>query len=485
METTEAFQKCIAIIAIGSDAIQTGRLPMAEAAFRAAIAGIQSCTPEEASSLVPLIHLSQSFLLQKQDRSQEAKELRTQATAQLEAITTQPQSRGFVYLTANMLYKLGDYRRAIPYWEQVIQAAESDADSDEMASALHTLGECFSRIGLKDHAVIPLRAALRILEFCHEDPRRSSVLIILGNALRKSDPGESEVCYKEAADMHSSRLQYEAATFAWGNLGIICSEQGRFDEALEYYQKVLRVRQQSPGAPGVAGTHNNMAMCYMRMGRFAEAQEAVDRAIQLMSSDGPPAYAYSTKGMIYQKSGDHTNAVDWLRKATAERERQASPNLDSMADDLNCEVTSLRELGRADEAVIAQRSLDRVRARISEILPSDPGSGAAKAPLEGAVTIDITHRSGQNHLRNDINFKKLELSLMYDAEEEKAGHLSGVVTVPGSTTLLFYGGDSEALYTALQRRLHGSPLLAGAMVTIRQRNSKREIILPGNAAPVN
>src|SRR6266851_7057265 len=107
METPEAFQKCIAMIAIGSDAVQTDRLPMAEAAFMAAIAGTQSCTPEEASSLVPLIQLSQSFLLQKQDRSQEAEELRTLATAQLEAIATQPQSRGFVYLTANTLYRLG------------------------------------------------------------------------------------------------------------------------------------------------------------------------------------------------------------------------------------------------------------------------------------------------------------------------------------------------------------------------------------------
>jgi hypothetical protein len=101
MEIPEAFQKCIAMIAIGRDAVQSGRLPMAEAAFKAAIACTQSCTPEEASSLVTLIQLNQSFLLQKQDRSQEAKELRTRATTQLETIATQPQSRGFVYLTAD------------------------------------------------------------------------------------------------------------------------------------------------------------------------------------------------------------------------------------------------------------------------------------------------------------------------------------------------------------------------------------------------
>jgi hypothetical protein len=74
---------------------------------------------------------------------------------------------------------------------------------------------------------------------------------------------------------------------------------------------------------------------------------------------------------------------------------------------------------------------------------------------------------------------------MYDAEEDKTGHLSGVVTIPGTTTMIFYANDSEALYRALEPRLHTSPLLAGALVTIRQRDAKRQVVLPGQATLPN
>lgn len=458
---------------------------MAEAAFKAALKAAESCTPEESIGLVPLIHLNQCLILRKQDQSQEANQLLAEATAQLEAVLTQPDSRGFVYLTASTLHKLGDYRRAIPYWEQSIESADDDANSDGIATKLHRLGECYSRIGLKDHAAVPLCAALKLLEFCHEDPRRSAVLITLGNALRKSSPAEAESCYKEAAEAYASRLQYEAAAPAWNNLGILCSEQGRHEEALDYHQKALHVRLQSPNTQRLAGSHNNIGACYMRMGRFAEAHESVDRALQLATTDDSLASACSTKGMIFQKSGDYFQAVKWLRRATAERQKQASPDMESIADDINREIDCLKKLDRLEEVTAAETSLADVRTQIAAIAPSDPSYGASQTPLEGAVTIEITHQNGQNHLRNNINFKKLELSLMYDAEEEKTGHLSGVVTVPGNTTLIFYGNDSEALYRALEPRLNTNLLLKGALITIRQRDVKREILIPRDASQLN
>ena len=68
-----------------------------------------------------------------------------------------------------------------------------------------------------------------------------------------------------------------SATPAWGNIGILCSEQGRYAEALEYLEKVQRIREQSPGipVPAIAITLNNIANCYRRMGKFKEAFSAV------------------------------------------------------------------------------------------------------------------------------------------------------------------------------------------------------------------
>src|SRR5437764_3610367 len=67
--------------------------------------------------------------------------------------------------------------------------------------------------------------------------------------------------------------------------------------ALEYHQKVVQVRELTLSVPkeslGIA--LNNMGACYSRMGRFPEAHEAIDRALELLTDeDAALASAYST-----------------------------------------------------------------------------------------------------------------------------------------------------------------------------------------------
>ena len=127
---------------------------------------------------------------------------------------------------------------------------------------------------------------------------------------------------------------------------------------------------------------NNMGACYSRMGRFPEAHEAIDRALELLTDeDAALASAYSTKGIIFNDSGEDQDAVVWLRKAIVEREKHPSPHLASMADDLTREIAVLKRSGRTEEARIAEESLASARARMAEIPESDPALGGAKGPV--------------------------------------------------------------------------------------------------------
>src|SRR5260370_40409326 len=55
-----------------------------------------------------------------------------------------------------------------------------------MAHMLARVGECYNRIGLRDHAAIPLRAAVKIFRKYPEDPRLSAALITLGTRCAKA-----------------------------------------------------------------------------------------------------------------------------------------------------------------------------------------------------------------------------------------------------------------------------------------------------------
>src|SRR5579862_6625495 len=68
-------------------------------------------------------------------------------------------------------------------------------------------------------------------------------------AIRKSEPAEAEALYREAAALWESKGQLQSATPAWSNLGILCSDQARFEEALDYYDRVRRLRESMPGTP--------------------------------------------------------------------------------------------------------------------------------------------------------------------------------------------------------------------------------------------
>lgn len=117
------------------------------------------------------------------------------------------------------------------------------------------------------------------------DPRLPAVLLALGNSIRKSAPSEAEQLYKEAATLWEEKGQLESAAPAWMNLGIVCSDQERFDEAISYYDRVRRVREASSGTPPVRiGTlYDNLASCYRKMARFEDAHQLIARSIGILT----------------------------------------------------------------------------------------------------------------------------------------------------------------------------------------------------------
>jgi tetratricopeptide (TPR) repeat protein len=166
-------EKCLAFIAHGVDAVRDGNFTLAEGALRVALAGAKALPPEQGRDLVPLALLNISRLRQRQNREGDAQQLREQALAQLEQNPPSLLNPFFHFSMANVLMGFGEYRRAIPFWEQAIQLGDVK-EPIELAHMLARVGECYNRSGLKDHAAIPLRAAVRIFRKYPEDPRLSA-----------------------------------------------------------------------------------------------------------------------------------------------------------------------------------------------------------------------------------------------------------------------------------------------------------------------
>lgn len=284
-------------------------------------------------------------------------------------------NRLYALVTSGYLMARKQYRLAIPYCEQAIQLLSQQNEPLAMADILLRAGQCYNRIGLRERAAIRLRDALKILRDYPDNPHLPSVLLDLGNAIRKEDPGEAERCYQEAAEIYLAMKNPESATQAWVNLGIMCSEQGRFEESLEHYENALKVRERSTStSPFRMGVLlNNMANCYRRMGDFAEAHTLADRAGKLLAAEEGSALAaaFGTRGLIYLDSGCDAEAVEWLQESYAENKKMPSPDFEAIAENLEKEIAALKRLGRLPEAALAEERLALARGALKDI-PQPP-----------------------------------------------------------------------------------------------------------------
>jgi tetratricopeptide (TPR) repeat protein len=232
-------EKSLVLIAAGSSALYNGDFRAAEGSFQIGLMLAKRAPSEEQRDLEPLALYYVALLRHRQGRVDEDRQFREQAKARLEDKTPFMPVALFHHLMASALMELAEYRQAIPFWEQSLLLERDGHGPAAIANSLWRVGECYSRVGLKDHAAIRLRSAVRIYRKNAGDPRLAAALLTLGNALRKSQPSEAESCYREAAELHVARGQLLSATPAWINLGVLCSEQGRYDESLEHF---------SPGA---------------------------------------------------------------------------------------------------------------------------------------------------------------------------------------------------------------------------------------------
>lgn len=382
---------------------------------------------------------------------------------------------------ADVLIEFGEYRRAIRPCEQAIQLSMDSGA--KLANRLWRAGRTYLRAGFKQHAEEPLRKAVTFFRAGKVDPRTPVVLIDLGNALRASNPAEAEQRYREAAAIWERKGAQTQATAAWVNLGVLCSEQERFEESLHWYEKARRVRQAdgSTPRPRLGSLANNIANLYRRMRKFAEATREVEDAIQLLEGDPVLADAYGTYGLILRDQGLDEASLQWFRRSRATHAQQPAPNIGALSEVVTSEAAALRRLGHLQEAGTLEQQLAELHRDLPALHTHDitPVATSTRPPGQAAgevrIALDGIRLPETDYKEYDV--ATLENRLEEVLEVSGLGELDGHETGPESTVLFLYGSDAEALFHAVEPLLRDYPLCRGARITMRQGDRERQVVL--------
>ena len=118
--------------------------------------------------------------------------------------------------------------------------------------------------------------------------------------------------------------------------------QGRYEEALPFYKKAVRLGKQEfgPNHPTLATLLNNLAVLYQAQSRYAEAEPLYKRALAIQEKAlGPdhPDVANSLNNLaaLYQEQGRYADAEPLYERALTIREKSLGPEHPDVAKSLN------------------------------------------------------------------------------------------------------------------------------------------------------
>ncbi len=145
--------------------------------------------------------------------------------------------------------------------------------------------------------------------------------------------------FQQAAALYhrlNDRLREQAA---WGNLGIVYSNQGDYTKAIEYHTKALQLARAIPYPKGEGAELGNLGTIYYALGKYAEAIEAHQKALkiaQTIKDDKGAAADLANLGNAYYALANYDQARDYYQQSLPIKQkigdrRGAGRTLDALA----------------------------------------------------------------------------------------------------------------------------------------------------------
>jgi CHAT domain-containing protein len=290
------------------------------------------------------------------------------ASAQAPSDPSAPAQKGSdVLAQARQISSEEGARAALPEFEKALALFRSEVDRKGEAITIGLIGNCYKKFGEHQKALDYLQRALsmkRELGDRLEEGKTLSHLgllywnmsqypaafehfnkaIVIGHelgdrVLEASARNNLGLVYDELGDHRKALDEYNLAlelyrlaqsqlgtnptiergiSDAIGNIGGQHLLLGEYSKALGYYQQSLAIDERLKLKPGITLDLENIALCYVGLGRAQEAIQALDRALLLANAAGlkkEEADCQKAKGSALVQLGKYGEALEWYRQA--------------------------------------------------------------------------------------------------------------------------------------------------------------------------
>jgi tetratricopeptide (TPR) repeat protein len=242
-------------------------------------------------------------------------------------VVTDPELKLMIYQSlGNDNMALGRHNEAIGFYEQARELAQDVNDPRQAGLAYWGLGLIYKSSDDLFHAEAAFREALMIFERLDNTSLASQLHMMLGQVLTRLKDYEK-------ADRHL-RLALETAERlgdphlrrgAWGNIAILCLEQGHPDEAVKAAQESLSIVLEKEDPRTEGQIYQTLAEGYEAGQDVAAAEQAYQRAIKILeqTQDGVLiGRAHERYGQFLATLGRFQEAYEQMGQARALLDRK-------------------------------------------------------------------------------------------------------------------------------------------------------------------
>ncbi|CAF3505461.1 unnamed protein product [Adineta steineri] len=151
-------------------------------------------------------------------------------------------------------------------------------------------------------------------------------------------------------------------------LGPIKKKQGKYQEALAFYEQSLAIYQKAllPNHPDLAKSYNNIGNVHHCMGNYTKAVLSHGKAFEIRHKSLPPnhpdlAMSYNNIGNMYYNKGNYPNALLSHEKALEIRQQSLPPNHPDLAKSYNNIGLVHNNMGNYPKALLSHENALEIR----------------------------------------------------------------------------------------------------------------------------
>ena len=263
-------------------------------------------------------------------------------------------------------FTAGDYARADSFYTQALAARRALGDPRMISASLNALGSTRLQLRRPAEAYGYLVAALAVRESLGDERAMAATLNVLASTQGELGRADSARATFALALSHATAAADSGTVwYILSNLARLTLQAGDAEQCIAYSMRGLPLAQQDGDATGVALFEEHLGMACAQQGRFADAGEHLEQALESSLSIGDPLGELSARiqqGRVGIELQDSRAARVPLERAVALADslhdrQQASAALNNLAIVCRLEGDSTQALRLASRALESAAAL--------------------------------------------------------------------------------------------------------------------------------